>query len=87
MITSFSVKKDHVDFKYEPIKKGEPIKLEILVSENSGKTNICPICNKEIGQYPAISRKDNKTEICSNCGTLEALAAFKESLKDDNKNE
>lgn len=78
----FNVKKDHVDFKYEPIKKGEPIKLEILVSENSGKTNICPICNKEIGQYPAISRKDNKTEICSNCGTLEALEAFYNANKE-----
>jgi len=26
--------------------------------------------------YPAISRKDNKTEICSDCGTAEALEDF-----------
>ena len=78
----FSAKKDHIDFKYEPIKNIEPIKLEILISENSGKTNVCPICNKKIGQYPAISRKDNKTEICSNCGMLEALEAFNKANKE-----
>lgn len=71
-----------VVFKYEPIKEVEPIKLEILISENSGKYNVCPICNKEIGQYPAISRKDNKTEICSNCGMLEALEAFHKANKE-----
>lgn len=79
----FKVKKDHVDFKYEPIKKAEPIKLEVLITENSDETKLCPICNKEIGKYPAISRKDNKTEICSNCGMLEALAIFSESQKEE----
>ena len=40
----------------------------------------CPKCagyipsNKNPGEYPgAISRRDNKTEICSACGTMEAL--------------
>ena len=36
----------------------------------------CPRCGKYYSDYPAISRKDNKTEICSNCGTLEALEVF-----------
>lgn len=40
------------------------------------KNKLCPICNKPIIGYPAISRKDNKTEICSDCGTLEALTIF-----------
>lgn len=26
--------------------------------------------------YPAISRKDNKTLICSNCGVLESIEIF-----------
>lgn len=31
-------------------------------------------CNEFAGEYPgAISRADNKTEICSDCGTFEAL--------------
>jgi hypothetical protein len=44
---------------------------------------ICPKCsgyipnNKTPGAYMgAISRRDNKTEICSACGTLEALEDF-----------
>jgi hypothetical protein len=44
---------------------------------------ICPRCDGSIpnnetpGAYPgAISRKDNKTEICSACGTREALEGF-----------
>lgn len=36
----------------------------------------CPICNKEIRGYPAVSRKDNKTKICSECGTKEAIYTF-----------
>lgn len=36
----------------------------------------CPRCSKYFAELPAISRKDNKTEICSNCGTEEALEAF-----------
>ena len=37
---------------------------------------ICPICGKEYTEHPAISRKDNKTEMCPDCGTLEALEAM-----------
>ena len=38
-----------------------------------GVSKICARCGRAIVGYPALSRKDNKTEICSNCGTLEAL--------------
>ena len=34
---------------------------------------ICPLCGEKIKGYPATSRVDNKTEICSDCGTREAL--------------
>lgn len=37
---------------------------------------VCPECGKPLTGYPALSRKDNKTEICSDCGTREALADF-----------
>lgn len=37
---------------------------------------ICPKCGKEYTEYPALSREDNKTDICPECGTLEALQAF-----------
>lgn len=40
---------------------------------------VCPICNEEYKGYPAISRKDNKTEICSICGIKEALLSYKKT--------
>ena len=74
-------------FYYDPIKEIEPIELKLKITENSNKEDKCPICGNPLGKYPAISREDNKTKICSNCGTLEALVAFKESLKDEKANE
>ena len=35
----------------------------------------CPVCGKTYTDYPAISRKDNSTEICPSCGMREALDA------------
>lgn len=40
------------------------------------KPRICPSCNQPYTGYPAISRKDNKTEICSDCGLREALLSY-----------
>ena len=37
------------------------------------KRKFCPRCGGPMVGYPAISRKDNKTEICSTCGLREAL--------------
>ena len=37
------------------------------------KNKICPKCGKKIIGYPGLSRVDNKTEICSKCGQIEAL--------------
>lgn len=41
----------------------------------------CPSCQNQIQGYPAISRKDNQTEICSPCGTAEAMNDFLEYKK------
>lgn len=35
---------------------------------------ICPVCGAPMSSHPALSRRDNKTEVCSDCGTREALA-------------
>ena len=40
--------------------------------------------HEEYNSIPAISRVDNKTEVCSECGTLEALTT---TVKDVNKKE
>ena len=41
----------------------------------------CPLCGKKYNKYPALSRKDNKTEICSNCGMEEALDDYKKAIR------
>lgn len=33
----------------------------------------CPKCNGPLGKRPALSRRDGITDICSNCGFLEAM--------------
>jgi len=36
----------------------------------------CPRCNKQYTEYPALSRRDNQTDICSKCGQDEAMNDF-----------
>jgi predicted RNA-binding Zn-ribbon protein involved in translation (DUF1610 family) len=36
---------------------------------------ICPKCEGDLTEYPALSREDNKTEICPACGIMEALCS------------
>ena len=38
--------------------------------------NRCPRCGEPFTGYPALSRWDNRTSICSDCGTSEALMQF-----------
>ena len=33
----------------------------------------CPMCGREYTDRPALSREDNETEICPDCGIREAL--------------
>jgi hypothetical protein len=33
----------------------------------------CPLCGDDIGPLPALSRRDNRTNICSDCGLAVAL--------------
>ena len=43
------------------------------MKENERKTRICPLCGKEYSEVPALSRLDNETLICPDCGTRQAL--------------
>ena len=38
---------------------------------------ICPRCGRSYSERPALSRKDNLTDICPECGMLEAVEAAK----------
>lgn len=76
-----------VVYKYDPIKKTEPIELSIEVitpDEHENLNGICPNCQGELGEYPVISRKDKKTMICPGCGMLEALQIWKANNEKQN---
>lgn len=46
------------------------------MKENITRTAVCPRCGKEYTGRPAISRADNQTPLCSDCGTREALESI-----------
>ena len=41
------------------------------------KRRRCQKCGKEYIGYPALSREDNKTEICPECGVIEAIDSYR----------
>lgn len=56
---------------------GLNISLNLKEAEELSYIEKCPRCGKKFDtRYAALSRKDNKTKICSDCGTTEALETF-----------
>ena len=47
-----------------------------MKEENNNQKHTCPRCGKEYRGVPALSRTDNKTNICPDCGTREALESL-----------
>ena len=47
-----------------------------MKENNITKINICPCCGKSYRGRSALSRRDNKMSICSDCGTREALESI-----------
>ena len=43
------------------------------MKEMTRHTGICPKCGQEYTCHPALSREDDETPICPDCGTREAL--------------
>ena len=43
------------------------------MKETIRRTGTCPRCGREYTGHPAISRVDNETLICPDCGTRQAL--------------
>lgn len=46
---------------------------------------ICPNCGQAYTARPALSRKDNKTLICPDCGIREALSGLGIDLEEQEK--
>ena len=47
-----------------------------MKENNITRIKICPQCGKPYHDVPAISRMDNETLICPDCGTREALESI-----------
>ena len=44
-----------------------------MMGKKETRERICPKCGKAFTGHPALSRLDNETLICPDCGTREAL--------------
>ena len=42
----------------------------------SNEERTCPICGRSYTGHPALSRTDNETLICPDCGTRQVLASI-----------
>ena len=47
-----------------------------MKNEKKKKTAVCPRCGKTYTGHPALSRTDNTTLICPDCGIREALESM-----------
>jgi len=46
---------------------------------------VCPKCGRNFTEHPALSRLDNRTLICPDCGTREALETLGISTAEQDK--
>ena len=58
------------------------IRVVLKKGERMSKQNKCPRCDSVMEEYPALSRRDNETDICSDCGMLEALEDYTKQTYD-----
>jgi len=52
---------------------------------SSQERRICSLCGREYNNCPSLSRTDNKTLICPDCGTREALSSIGMPVPEQNK--
>ena len=55
------------------------------MKDNIREIRVCPICGKTYGEVPALSRTDNETLICPDCGTRQALESIGVSAEEQEK--
>ena len=49
------------------------------------ENRVCPLCGQTYGEAPALSRTDNETLICPDCGTRQALESIGVSAEEQEK--
>ena len=47
-----------------------------MKENNVIRISVCPRCGRTYSEHPALSRADNETLICPDCGTREALESI-----------
>lgn len=55
------------------------------MKENERIVRVCPLCGQEFKGVPALSRVDNETLICPDCGTRQALESIGVSTEEREK--
>lgn len=50
--------------------------------KNEIQIRTCPLCGKVYSGVPAVSRTDDKTTICPDCGTRQALESLGVSVEE-----
>ena len=55
------------------------------MKEQNFEERTCPKCGRTYTERPALSRSDNETLICPDCGTREALDSMGISIEEQDK--
>ena len=55
------------------------------MKDNIIEIRICPLCGNTYTDPPALSRTDNETPICPDCGTRQALESIGISAEEQEK--
>lgn len=58
---------------------------ENTMKPNETEIRICPKCNRPYTGHPALSRSDNETPICPDCGIREALESIGVTIEEQEK--
>ena len=55
------------------------------MKDNILELRVCPLCGRPYTEPPALSRTDNETPICPDCGTRQALDSIGISAEEQEK--
>lgn len=55
------------------------------MKDNIRELRVCPLCGNTYADHPALSRSDNETLICPDCGTRQALESIGISQEEQEK--
>ena len=55
------------------------------MKDNIREIRVCPLCSKAYAEPPALSRTDNETLICPDCGIRQALESIGISTEEQDK--